>query len=87
MPVLIIAGEDDRHMTLAQSKRLFTAANDPKRLWVISSAQHGDFYEHSPEAHARQLLSFFSEFMQDNLSTYNEEREKMVWIKPNGNNH
>ncbi|MBI3117573.1 MAG: alpha/beta fold hydrolase [Candidatus Hydrogenedentes bacterium] len=32
---LFIVGEKDRHTTLAESRRLFEAATEPKALWVI----------------------------------------------------
>ena len=42
MPLLVIAGDSDRIIPLAHSRRLFAAGNDPKSLVVIRNADHND---------------------------------------------
>ena len=32
-PIMIIAGTDDQHTTLAESRALFAAAREPKEMW------------------------------------------------------
>src|SRR2546430_1915279 len=34
-PVLIVAGSEDQHTTLDESRELFQAAAQPKELWVV----------------------------------------------------
>lgn len=41
-PLLVIAGESDRIIPLAHSRRLFDAASQPKMLRVIKGADHND---------------------------------------------
>lgn len=41
-PVLVIAGERDTIVPLAQSRRLFDAAREPKQLLVVEGADHND---------------------------------------------
>jgi uncharacterized protein len=41
-PMLVIAGDRDRIVPLAQSQRLYEAAREPKRLVVIEGADHND---------------------------------------------
>src|SRR5262249_14895653 len=41
-PLLIIAGDADTVVPLAETQQLFDAANDPKRLVVIEDADHND---------------------------------------------
>ena len=41
-PVLVIAGDRDAIIPIAQSRRLFDAANDPKQFVVIAGADHND---------------------------------------------
>jgi fermentation-respiration switch protein FrsA (DUF1100 family) len=41
-PVLVIAGDRDGIVPVDQSKRLYEAANAPKRLVIISGADHND---------------------------------------------
>ena len=43
-PVLIIAGTKDRHTTMAETRRLFEAAKEPKELWLIEGAAHVDLH-------------------------------------------
>jgi len=41
-PVLILAGESDRIVPAAESRRLFDAANEPKRYVLFPDARHND---------------------------------------------
>ena len=59
-PILFIAGAEDRHTTLAESERLYAKAVEPKQLWVLPDARHGDFYEHAPDAYRQRVLDFFA---------------------------
>lgn len=64
VPLLVIAGEADRHTTLAESRRLFAAAPEPKQLWVVPGAPHGDLHASSPVEYERRVLAFFTEHLQ-----------------------
>lgn len=39
-PVLLIHGTEDRRITLEQVRRLFSAAEEPKSLWLVEGATH-----------------------------------------------
>ncbi|HEX5065240.1 MAG TPA: alpha/beta hydrolase [Myxococcota bacterium] len=65
-PLLLIAGEDDRHTPLAQSQRMFDAAPEPKSLWVVPGAQHVDFERAAPEDYARRVLEFLAASLREN---------------------
>jgi fermentation-respiration switch protein FrsA (DUF1100 family) len=41
-PLLVIAGSEDRIVPLAQSRRIFDAAGEPKTLEIIEGADHND---------------------------------------------
>lgn len=45
-PVLILHGESDEVIPLAHGKRIFGAANEPKKLEVVPGAAHNDLFEH-----------------------------------------
>lgn len=60
VPVLIVAGGEDLHTTPADSARLFAAAPEPKRLWMIPGARHVDFEHYAGQAYAEHVLSFFA---------------------------
>jgi len=59
-PLLLVAGERDRHATLAQAQALFEAAPEPKELWVVAGAAHEDFHRVAREAYERTLLAFLA---------------------------
>jgi len=41
-PLLVIAGSNDSIVPAEQSRRLFDAANEPKRLLIVEGADHND---------------------------------------------
>jgi len=63
IPKLIIAGSDDQHTTLAQSKRLFEAAAEPKTFWLIDGAKHEDLQAFTPQHYETRVLAFFEEWL------------------------
>lgn len=62
-PVLIIAGELDRHTPLVESRRLFNAAPGAKRLWVVPAAGHEDYHRRRPAEYAAQVLGFLRAYL------------------------
>jgi len=63
-PVLIVAGEKDRRTSLAESSALYSAAPNPKEMWVIPGAFHVDFHRHAPDAYETRVLEFFGKHMR-----------------------
>ena len=57
-PLLLVAGEQDRHTTLEQSEELFRAAPEPKSLWVVPGAAHVDFHRFAPREYEARILAF-----------------------------
>jgi fermentation-respiration switch protein FrsA (DUF1100 family) len=60
VPVLILAGTEDQHTTLAESLRLFGAANPPKEWWGVEGAAHQDLHHFTPQAYEERILEFFA---------------------------
>ncbi|MGH9936387.1 MAG: alpha/beta hydrolase, partial [Blastocatellia bacterium] len=58
-PKLFIAGAKDRHTKLVESRELFAAASEPKELWVVEEAAHGDVHQVAKEEYERRVLDFF----------------------------
>jgi fermentation-respiration switch protein FrsA (DUF1100 family) len=58
VPLLIIAGDADRHTTLAQSRMLFAAASEPKQLWMVPGAGHVDLQALAGDEYARHVVAF-----------------------------
>lgn len=63
-PILISSGDRDLHTTLAETRRLFQAASEPKELWVVEGAAHVDLYDFSPEAYKTKLSEFLAKHLR-----------------------
>lgn len=57
-PLLLIAGQADRHTLLAESEQLYAAAPAPKELWAIGGAAHIDFYQFAKPQYDQRVLEF-----------------------------
>ena len=57
-PILVVAGQLDRHTTLAESEALFAAAAPPKELWVVAGAHHEDFLAKDPAGYRERVVGF-----------------------------
>ncbi len=64
VPVEFIVGENDHHTTLEESRQLFDAANEPKEIWVVTSAEHGDLEKFAPQDYEEKVLSFFDKTLR-----------------------
>jgi fermentation-respiration switch protein FrsA (DUF1100 family) len=63
-PLLLIAGERDRHTLLSESQRLFSAAPEPKTLWIVPGAAHVDFHRFDRLEYERLVLEFLNRALQ-----------------------
>jgi fermentation-respiration switch protein FrsA (DUF1100 family) len=63
MPLLLIAGDADKHATLDEARLLYDRASRPTDLWILSGAKHVDFHRHAPDEYERRVL----EFLRSNL--------------------
>jgi fermentation-respiration switch protein FrsA (DUF1100 family) len=57
-PVLILAGDVDQHTTLAETQRLYDAAQEPKTLVTFPGAAHVDLLEYDRAKYESEVLSF-----------------------------
>jgi fermentation-respiration switch protein FrsA (DUF1100 family) len=62
-PLLLIAGSEDRHTTIEESRALFDAAAQPKELWVIEGAAHQSFHRFAGVAYERRVLEFLAKYL------------------------
>jgi len=58
-PILFIHGERDGLINVHNSERLYEAASEPKELYLIADAAHGNYLDHEPEEFERRLVAFF----------------------------
>lgn len=64
-PILIAAGDQDRHTTLAETRRLFRSAAEPKQLWIVEGAAHVDLYAFAPEAYKSKISGFLARYLRN----------------------
>ncbi len=60
-PLLILHGEKDELVPVAQGERLFKAANEPKTLQIVPDAGHNDILEAGGESYWGALERFIAE--------------------------
>jgi fermentation-respiration switch protein FrsA (DUF1100 family) len=58
-PVLLIAGEGDLLIPAENGIRLFSAAQEPKELWIIPHADHGGTLAAAGDVYERRVGEFF----------------------------
>jgi fermentation-respiration switch protein FrsA (DUF1100 family) len=57
-PLLVVHGEHDEIVPLSQGRRVFQAASEPKRFYVIRGARHNDTYDTGGDAYWGVLREF-----------------------------
>jgi len=60
VPLLILHGDQDEVVPYAQGRRLFAAANEPKRFFTIAGAHHNDTYVAGGTAYFDALRTFLA---------------------------
>lgn len=63
-PVLVLAGAEDRHTTLEESRELFAAGAEPKELWVVPGARHQDLLAFDPQGYEAAVLGFLDRHLR-----------------------
>jgi dipeptidyl aminopeptidase/acylaminoacyl peptidase len=58
--ILIIGGALDEAVTPAMANELYAAAGEPKSLWIVPGARHGEYWRAAAEDYRRHLLGFFN---------------------------
>jgi alpha-beta hydrolase superfamily lysophospholipase len=62
--LLVIAPLGDQLISWRQSLELFEAAGQPKELYVVEEAGHGDAYVTDPEGYRRRVLDFLERHLE-----------------------
>lgn len=65
-PKLIIAGAEDRHTTIEDSRALFNAAGEPKDIWIIDQAAHENLYSLTGVEYEHRVLAFLDRCLKSN---------------------
>jgi len=59
-PVLVLGGTADQTVPEVMVRDLFSAAREPKELWLVAGARHGGYDRVSPDPYAATLVDFFT---------------------------
>ena len=62
-PLLLLAGSEDLHTTVEESRALFAAAREPKELWIVQGAAHESFHAFVPAEYERRIAAFFERWL------------------------
>lgn len=63
-PLLLIHGDKDKQIPLRNSQKIFESANNPKELWVVKGADHGEAYFLKKEEYEQKVLNFFGSYLE-----------------------
>ena len=61
--LLVIAPREDRLISWRQGAALFAAAGEPKELWVVDGAAHGEAYLAEPAEYRERVLAFLERYV------------------------
>jgi fermentation-respiration switch protein FrsA (DUF1100 family) len=61
VPILVIHGDQDETVPISQGRKLYEAANQPKRFQTLEGAAHNDTYEVAGEQYWGAIESFLAE--------------------------
>ncbi len=64
VPVLIIHAENDDVIPSKNAHLLYDAANEPKELWIVPKATHGEAYFMARKEYEEKVLGFFGEYLK-----------------------
>lgn len=58
-PVLMIGAKEDPVVPPEMVRELYEALPEPKELWMLSAAQHGELMDVAPKEYPERLVAFF----------------------------
>lgn len=58
-PLFLLQGDKDARMPVMEGERLFAAAGEPKTLWTVPGANHGEVAEWGGRDYRQKLLDFY----------------------------
>lgn len=64
VPLLLVHGTDDRVVPIGQSRQLYAAAKQPKRLFEVPGGSHGDSLARNGGEYRRKVLGWLDQVMR-----------------------
>jgi len=62
--LLLIHGDADRTVDIKESKMIYESAHEPKELWIVKGATHGQAYSVMGKKYEEKVLSFFDKYLR-----------------------
>jgi uncharacterized protein len=62
--LLVVSPGADRLIEPSQPRRLYEAAREPKSLFIVPDAPHGEAYASAPEEYQRRVLTFLERYLE-----------------------
>lgn len=63
VPVLFIAGTEDRHVSRPETMHLYDAALSPKALWIVEGAGYYNMHSYAGAEYEGQIIEFLSTYL------------------------
>ncbi len=63
MPLMVVHGEKDGHIPVAQAKMIYELAHGPKYLWICPRAKHNQAVVTQPELYGSYSVRFFRQHL------------------------
>lgn len=64
-PLLLISGTDDRHTTVAETRRLFEAARQPREIWIVPGGGHFNMHAYAGREYEDRILDFLDSYIRE----------------------
>ncbi|QDV25848.1 Alpha/beta hydrolase family protein [Aureliella helgolandensis] len=64
-PVCVASGTDDQHTTESETQAMFSAASEPKHLWMVDGAAHVDLLRDNPIQYRQHIVRFLDHHLRD----------------------
>jgi dipeptidyl aminopeptidase/acylaminoacyl peptidase len=66
-PILLIHGSEDKRITYEQAMRLYNTAQEPKRMWLVEGASHGEVRSPVLDYLIMNIIDFFNDSFEIKL--------------------
>jgi fermentation-respiration switch protein FrsA (DUF1100 family) len=73
--LMFICGEKDTQIPPDSTKKLFAMAKEPKALWSIPGANHGETISIDQGHYRKRVLKFFDQYVKDRSPDKNKKIE------------
>jgi fermentation-respiration switch protein FrsA (DUF1100 family) len=63
-PLILLHGSEDRRITQNQAMRMFAAAEEPKSMWLVEGANHGEVRYPVLDELMPEIITFFDDALR-----------------------